>query len=146
MKRVCSALAVLLSGIAQALAQSPVPVTVDNFIRAESDLYMGNAAKDGGFGKFVHNREPTPIDKQIVIRMNRDTLYSSAVFDLDAGPVTIALPDAGKRFMSLQIIDEDHYVPMVVYAPGEVTLSRDTIGTRYALAAVRTLGSGERGN
>lgn len=139
MKRVCSALAVLLSGIVQALAQSPVPVTVDNFIRAESDLYMGNAAKDGGFGKFVHNREPTPTDKQIVIRMNRDTLYSSAVFDLDAGPVTIALPDAGKRFMSLQIIDEDHYVPVVVYAPGEVTLSKDTIGTRYVLAAVRTL-------
>ena len=27
--------------------------------------------------------------------MNRDTLYSAAVFDLDAGPVTITLPDAG---------------------------------------------------
>jgi hypothetical protein len=37
--------------------------------------------------------------------MNRDTRYSAAVFDLDAGPVTIALPDAGKRFMSMQVID-----------------------------------------
>lgn len=116
-----------------------VPVTVDNFARAESDLYMGNAEKDGGFGKFHHNREPTPIDKQLVIRMNRDTLYSMAVFDLDAGPVTITLPDAGKRFMSLQVIDEDHYVPMVVYAPSNVTLSKDSIGTRYVAAAVRTL-------
>lgn len=116
-----------------------VPVTVDNFARAESDLYMGNAEKDGGFGKFHHNREPTPIDKQLVIRMNRDTLYSMAVFDLDAGPVTITLPDAGKRFMSLQIIDEDHYVPMVVYAPSEVTLSKESVGTRYVAAAVRTL-------
>jgi hypothetical protein len=41
--------------------------------------------------------------------MNRDTLYSLSVFDLDAGPVTVALPDAGQRFMSMQVIDEDHY-------------------------------------
>jgi hypothetical protein len=27
--------------------------------------------------------------------------------DLDAGPVTITLPDAGKRFMSMQVINED---------------------------------------
>jgi hypothetical protein len=32
----------------QVLAQSPVPVTVDNFVRAESDLYMGNAVKEAG--------------------------------------------------------------------------------------------------
>src|SRR6266705_582134 len=92
-----------------------IPVTVDNFIRAESDLYLGNIAKDGGFGKLLHRREPASIDNQTVIRLNRDTLYSSAVFDLDAGPVTIALPDAGMRFMSLMVINEDHYAPAVVY-------------------------------
>ena len=50
-----------------------------------------------------------------MIRQNRDTLYSAPVFDLDAGPVTITLPDAGKRFMSMQVIDEDQYVPVVIY-------------------------------
>jgi hypothetical protein len=55
--------------------------------------------KDCGFGQFNHNRSPTTIDKQFVVRMNRDTLYSASVFDLDAGPVTITLPDTGKRFM-----------------------------------------------
>ena len=96
-------------------AQQPsgvvIPVTVENFTRAESDRYFAAAVKKGGFGKFYHSREPTPIDKQTVIRMNRDTLYSSGVFDLDAGPVTITLPDAGKRFLSMQVIDEDHYTP-----------------------------------
>jgi len=117
-----------------------VPVTVDNFVRAESDLYFGNATKDaGGTGEFFHHRSVTPIDKQPVIRMNRDTLYSAAVFDLDAGPVTITLPDAGKRFMSMQIIDEDQYTQMVVYGAGNTTLSKEKIGTRYVLAAVRTL-------
>src|SRR5437867_641405 len=75
----------------------PVPVTVENFRRAETDLYFGGLGKKGWFGKFGHDRELVPIDEQTVIRTNRDTLYSGAIFDLDAGPVTITLPDAGKR-------------------------------------------------
>ena len=116
-----------------------IPVTVDNFPRAESDLYMGSTVKDGGLGKFVHRRMPAEIENQTVIRLNRDTLYSAAVFDLDAGPVTITLPDAGKRFMSLQAINEDHYVPLVAYKPGPVTLTRAKVGTRYVMVGVRTL-------
>src|SRR5207245_7744007 len=95
---------------AQSPAGSPVPVTPDNFNRAESDMYFGVVAKEeGGFGKVEHHREVMSIDKQTVIRANRDTLYSAAVFDLDAGPVTITMPDAGKRFMSMLLVDEDQY-------------------------------------
>jgi hypothetical protein len=90
-------------------------------------------------GKFLHSREATPIDKQPVVRMNRDTLYSQAVFDLDAGPVTIMLPDPGKRFMSMQVINEDHYTPLVVYKPGPTTLTRKNVGTRYVFPAIRIL-------
>jgi len=118
---------------------SPVPVTADNFARAESDLYFANVVGRDGFGKFMHIRLPTPLDHQDVIRMNRDTLYSGAVFDLDAGPVTITLPDAGKRFMSMQVINEDEYTIMVVYGKGSHTLTKDNIGTRYVLTAIRTL-------
>jgi hypothetical protein len=125
---------------AQASAADAVPVTVDNFNRAESDLYLSTAAlKQGGFGKFFHYREPLPIDKQDVVRANRDTLYSSGVFDLHAGPVTVTLPDAGKRFMSLIVIDEDHYVPKVVYRAGSYTFTKEDVGTRYALIGIRTL-------
>ena len=91
---------------------------------------FGDLVKDGGFGAFHHIRELSPIDNQLVIRQNRDTLYSAGVFDLDAGSVTITMPDAGGRFMSLQIITEDHYVPEVSYATGAHTLTRDEIGTR----------------
>jgi hypothetical protein len=121
-------------------ATQPVTVTADSFIRAETDMYFGNVAvKEGGFGKFIHHRAPIEIDQQNVIRSNRDTLYSAAVFDLDAGPVTITMPDAGKRFMSLMVVDQDHYVPTVSYEPGEQTLSREKIGTRYVMAGIRTL-------
>jgi hypothetical protein len=120
-------------------ASNAVPVTAENFRRAESDLYFAAVVKDGGFGKFHHNREPTPINDQTVIRMNRDTLYSAAVFDLDAGPVTVTLPDAGKRFMSMQLIDEEQYVPAVVYGAGSHTFTREKIRTRYVLIATRIL-------
>jgi hypothetical protein len=113
------------------------PVTPENFVRAESELNFGNIVKDGGFGKFNHHREVASIENQTVIRLNRDTLYSAGVFDLDAGPVTITLPNAGKRFMSMQVIDEEQYTPEVDYFAGSHTLTREKIGTRYVLVAVR---------
>ncbi|WP_253256722.1 DUF1254 domain-containing protein [Stenotrophomonas sp. VV52] len=116
-----------------------VTVTADNFVRAESDRYLASVVKDGGLGKLVHRREPASIDNQTVVRLNRDTLYSSGVFDLDAGPVTITLPDAGDRFMSMQVIDEDQYTTQVNYKPGAYTLSRGKDGTRYVIVALRTL-------
>lgn len=121
-----------------ALSADLRPVTVDNFVRAETDLYFGNIIKDGGFGKFVHRREPAAIDNQTVIRLNRDTLYSAAVFDLDAGPVTITLPDSDNRFMSLLAINEDHYVAGVAYGAGEHKFTKEGVGTRYMVVAIRT--------
>jgi hypothetical protein len=127
-----------LAGPAPSRPAGPaIPVTPDNFPRAESDLYFSSVVKDAGLGKFVHRREPTALDRQKVARMNRDTLYSGAVFDLDAGPVTITLPDAGRRFMSMQIVDEEAYSAEVVYGSGRYTLTKDQVGTRYVLAAVR---------
>src|SRR5438094_5388072 len=139
-------LGLALTTINAAHAQSPspsaagaIPVTVDNFTRAETDTYFANIVKEaGGPGKFFHRREIEPIDKQIVIRGNRDTLYSAAVFDLDAAPVTVTLPDAGKRFMSIIVIDEDQYTPAVYYGAGSHTFSKEQIGTRYLMLALRT--------
>ena len=47
--------AATLAAISAAQAQAPsgnaIPVTVNNFIRAETDMYFGNMSKDGGFWK-----------------------------------------------------------------------------------------------
>jgi hypothetical protein len=120
-----------------AAGAQPTPVTVDNFIRAESDTYIGNFAKESDLAKLLHRREPASIDNQTVIRLNRDTLYSSGVFDLNAGPVTITLPDPGKRFMSLMAVNQDEYA-RTVYGKGAHTFTRDQIGTRYVLLGIRT--------
>ncbi len=132
------ALAIAAAGDAQAQSPTAIPVTVDNFVRAESDLYVGNLEKEGGLGKLRHRREPASIDNQTVIRLNRDTLYSSGVFDLDAGPVTITLPTSGKRFMSLQAISEDHYAK-TFYGSEPRTFTRENVGTRYLVIGIRTL-------
>jgi hypothetical protein len=131
-------LGLMSSAFAQPVANT-VQVTADNFPRAESDLYFSSVVKDGGFGKLLHRRDPAAVNNQTIIRLNRDTLYSAAVFDLDAGPVTITLPDAGKRFMSMQLINEDQYTPEVDYGAGTYTVSKDKIGTRYVLVGIRTL-------
>ena len=114
-------------------------VTADNFKRAESDQYFGNLVNDGAFGRFHHERLPAAIDNQKVVRLNRDTLYSSGIFDLDAGPVTVTLPDAGTRFRSMMVLNQDHYVQDVVYGAGAHSYTREGIGTRYVLLALRTL-------
>lgn len=114
-------------------------VTADNFVRAESDLYFGNIVRRGGFGRFEHNRDLAAVDEhQLIVRSNRDTIYSGAVFDLDAGPVTITTPDAGGRFMSMQVIDQDQYTHLVAYGAGVHTLTRADVGTRYVIIFIRT--------
>jgi hypothetical protein len=122
-------------------AQSPpgkaVTVTADNFNRAETDMYFAQFVKRGALGKFVHLRE-LPLEGTGV-RPNRDTLYSEAVFDLDAGPVKITLPKPGKRFMSITAINENHYVFEVGYGGGNYTYTRSEVGTRYLFVALRIL-------
>lgn len=121
----------------------PTKVNVNNFVRAETDMYFARSVKEGAFGKLVHKRQPVPIDQQTVVRMNRDTLYSSGVFDLDAGPLSVKLPDAGKRFMSMQVINQDHYTLKVAYAPAQQEFDRKSAGTRYLFVIVRTLANGD---
>ncbi len=116
-----------------------VLVTIDNYNRAQTDVYFSLITKGGGFGKFMHARDLAPIDQRGIVRPNRDTLYSMAVFDLDAGPVTLTLPDPGRRFMAMQVISEDQYTKAVYYGAGSHTLTRKIIGTRYAVVVFRVL-------
>ncbi len=124
---------------AQMAASSAEPVTVDNYNRAQTDVNFAGVAKNGGFGKFRHGRELAPPVQQGIVRPNRDTLYSFAIVDLDAAPVTITLPDAGRRFMGMQVVNQDQYSPATYYGAGTHTLTREMIGTRYAIAVVRFL-------
>ena len=69
-------------------------VNVENFVRAETDrMFASLQTEAGGVNVLKHNRAPTPIEHQPVIRMNRDTLYSLAIVDISEG-ATVTIPDA----------------------------------------------------
>ncbi|MBB2993181.1 hypothetical protein FHR72_004688 [Mycolicibacterium iranicum] len=117
----------------------PIRVNVDNFVRAETHrMFSVNQAEAGGVGQFRHNRTPVRIDEQTVIRLNRDTLYSFAVVDLDS-PARLTLPEAGSRYLSAMIVNEDHYINSVLHERGEHILTAEDYGTRYVFVAVRIL-------
>jgi hypothetical protein len=115
------------------------PVNVDNFARAETDrMFAALAAQAGGVNRLSHNRTPTPLDQQPVIRMNRDTLYSLAIVDLRDG-ATLTVPDAGDRYVSVMVVDNDHYIYRIYHEPGDHQLSLDQFDTRYVAVAARVL-------
>lgn len=137
------------TGVVIAQAKSNItPVSVDNFSRAETDTIMAYYVHKGKLGVFHHAYKPTPITEQKVVRMNRDTLYSIAIFDLDVGPVTLTLPETNGRYMTAQSIDEEHYTDDVfdarkiktrTYFKKGVGTGDIGIDTRYMALVVRTM-------
>ena len=114
-------------------------VNVDNFVRVETDrLFTSFVADAGGVGRFKHNRAPTPIDHQPVIRMNRDTLYSLAVLDISDGAV-LTIPEVGDRYASVMVVNQDHHINRVLHEPGEHTLTVAEFDTQWVAVAVRVL-------
>jgi hypothetical protein len=140
--RILAAVSVAIAPSA-ASAQTPASpaerVTVENYSRAQTDVYFAGVVKSGGFGKFQHGRELAPPAQRGIPRPNRDTLYSFAIIDLDAAPATITLPDPGKRYMGMQVVNQDQFTPATYYGGGTYTLTRAQIGTRFAIAVVRFL-------
>ncbi|MDH3978823.1 MAG: DUF1254 domain-containing protein, partial [Gammaproteobacteria bacterium] len=121
-----------ISFLLAATAFAGEPVTVENFVRAETDnqIRKNMAATGNQIGRFAHLREPTTPDNQPVIRMNQDTLYSSTLLDLSK-PAKITLPEVGGRYMSMHVINQDHYM-FAEATPGTYELTEDLVGTRFA--------------
>ena len=124
---------------AQSPSNASVPATVDNFARAETDNYLAtNSRKQGSAGSVIVASRPQSITRRSF--GSTETRFIPLVCSISRrGRVTIALPDAGKRFMSLEVINQDHYVPLVAYDDKLHTFSEKSVGTRYMMIAIRTL-------
>jgi hypothetical protein len=115
---------------------APVKVTPDTYIRAETDRTFHNLSQQaGGVNRWFYIRKPTPLDQQTVVRMNLDTLYSASIVDTSKGATVTVPPLPAGRFMSVLLVDNDHYAPAVHYAPGTYDLPQDT---KYLAVVVRT--------
>lgn len=114
-------------------------VNADNFVRAENARMFHDLQRDaGGINTFLHNRQPAAIDKQTVIRLNRDTLYSFAIVDISQG-ATLTIPQFGDRYLSAMVVNEDHYINGVFHSPGKYDLTVEEFGSPHVAVAVRIL-------
>lgn len=111
-------------------------VYIDDFVQAETHKQFKAKAAKGDFGKLGHNREVIQIDNQYIRRMNRDTRYSSGIFDLTE-PLTIVLPNTGDRFQSMTVTNDQHYIKKTIYEPGAYTFTKADIGSRYVQVTIR---------
>ena len=122
-----------------AIADEPIIVNVDNFVRAETAKQFDSFIKfTGGINTFFHFREVVPLDKQAVIRMNRDALYSCAIVDISKG-ATLTIPETNGRYLSAMIINEDGFINKVYQGKGTYKLTMKEFDTPFIEVALRTL-------
>jgi hypothetical protein len=116
-----------------------IAVGVENFTRAETDrMFAALQADAGAVNVFGHNRAPTSIEGQTVIRMNRDTLYSFAIVDISEG-ATVTVPNSGDRYLSVMVVNQDHYINRLFHDPDEYELTVAEFDTPWVLVGVRIL-------
>ncbi|MCK4515537.1 MAG: DUF1214 domain-containing protein [Spirochaetaceae bacterium] len=118
----------------------PVIVNVDNFVRAETAANFDKALPlvNGEVNTFFHYRAPMPLDKQSVIRSNRDTFYSVAIVDISKG-ATLTIPETNGRYVSAMVVNEDHYLNNVYHGQGTYELTVEEFDTPYVSITIRSL-------
>lgn len=121
------------------------PVTLGNFVRAETANYFVKQLRKAPVNTYFHNRVPVNVENQVIIRSNVDLIYSYAVVDVTEEAEFYLAPSA--EYQVAQIIDENHYTVGVVY-PGETLRRRNADlsgGTHvYILGRTATGGGIER--
>jgi hypothetical protein len=134
-------ISVVATGVfAAAQKTDAIFVNVDNFAKAETAAQFDRVLQIPGaaINTFVHYRDPVALDSQNVIRMNRDTIYSGAITDISKG-ATLTIPDLDGRYMTVTVINEDHYINKAYDAAGTYKITMKEFDTPYVQVAVRTL-------
>jgi len=86
---------------------------------------------------FYHFPGIASAEDRFVVSPNNDTVYSVGIVNVSQG-FTLDLPDMGERFVSIQIIDENHMSPFYLYGGGTYTFTPDQFETDYVAIGVRT--------
>jgi hypothetical protein len=116
-----------------------IKVNVMNYVHAKTAIQFDKYYRAaGGINQFSHTRNIAEIDNRSSRRLNRDTLYSVAIVDISKGAV-VEMPDAGSRYMSMQIVNQAGYTNAVLHGGGRYELSQEEFDTTFVWLLVRTL-------
>lgn len=111
-------------------------MTAKEFIQAESRAFIANFIGRNGINQWFHFQALANKDDKWVVSPNNDTIYSMAGVNVTDG-FTLIIPDVGKRFVSIQIIDENHMTPFYLYGGGTYKFTRDQFESDYIGIGVR---------
>jgi hypothetical protein len=105
-----------------------IPVTMDNYNQAAAAKYMGNWDKRGADKAIVHLPILVPAgNKAPVVRMNQDSLYSSAIARADEnGMVHVSIDEGAKVYTSVHVLDENSASPAYFVGAGKHSVKVDT--------------------
>lgn len=130
MKNLRSVLAVIstLAISASAVFAETIPVTMENYNQAVAAKYMGNWDKRGADKAIVHLPKLVPAgNKAPVVRMNQDSLYSSAIVRADKnGMVHVGIDEGARVYTSVHVLDENSASPAYFVGAGKHSVKVDT--------------------
>ncbi|MGJ3403948.1 DUF1214 domain-containing protein [Glutamicibacter sp. Je.9.36] len=101
-------------------------------------MFSNINAQAGATGVWNHGFTPTPVENQPIIRMNRDTLYSAAIVDISQG-ATLSIPEVGNRYVSVMVVNQDHFINRIFHSAGNHDLSMEEFETEFVMIAARIL-------
>ena len=114
----------------------PLGMSPADYINGESRAFMADFLGRAGINNFYHFEGLTKAADRWVVSPNNDTIYSLAVVNAREG-FTLELPDVGERFLSVQIITEDHMTPFYIYGGGTQTFTAEELQTDFVVVGVR---------
>ena len=112
----------------------------EEFIRAESLHFMSGMAEREGINNFYHFQSLARAEDKWVVSPNNDVIYSMGIVDVSEG-FTLYMPDTGNRFLTAQIVSEEHMSQQLVgggtysFDPGHFPGSHVAIGVRIGTDA-----------
>lgn len=110
-------------------------MTPEQFIRAESLHFMSGMSKRNGINNFFHFTSLATAEDKWVVSPNNDVIYSMAIVDTSKG-FTLTMPDTGSRFITAQIVSEEHTSRQLV-GGGVYTFNADEFNGSHVAIGIR---------
>lgn len=103
----------------QAVAITPTNVEYNAYKVVHHMSEVIKHIKKNGFNRF--DFPSIAADNEIGLAQDLDNFHSKAIADLRSGPVVLTTPAAGKRYSSIQVVDQEHFTVFTKVLTAEET-------------------------
>lgn len=111
-------------------------MSASEYIQSESRSFFHDFLARAPINRFFHFRGLTRAADRWVVSPNLDTIYSVAIVNVRNGMV-LMLPEVGARFLSVQVVTEDHLTPFYRYGGGRHEFFSPDFDTDFVAVGVR---------